>query len=533
MATIFSASCEGITTILTRLEGTFLKGFADMKIIGNTSEVCRDGKERAKAALETLGYHIPPRRLIISLTPGELKKDGSQFDLPLSVLLAILIRQDSSHRSDLSQYLFAGELGLDGEIRPVKGIIALSLTAISSGLKGVIISQENLEEVLALKESSLLKNKNLAILGFKNLKDVLVWCFNDAKNIDPPIHQPSEPIKNKNLNSLTPNYDDMILNEDLYLSALTVAVGHHSLILRGAPGTGKSMFAQLLPSIFPPMSSKDHIEAMKIYSSYLEKLPQFLIEGRPPYRAPHHQASANSILGGSEQPGELSLAHGGVLFLDEVTEFRRDLLESLREPLETKEVRVARAKKKLIWSANITLIAACNNCPCGWFGSSKKECTCPTPKLLAYRQRLSGPLLDRIDMHINVSEPRQNAGEIFIALSDREIISRTDDMRKKVSQSLEYSISRNQKLGVNYNSELSAEQLVQVSGHHVKDFSKLIDRVIPSTASNRSMLRCLRVARTLADLDPSEKMLDSHLEKAWSWQAEPAAIARGESFLYS
>jgi magnesium chelatase family protein len=326
-----------------------------------------------------------------------------------------------------------------------------------------------------------------------------------------------------------PDFDDMVLQPGIELAVLVAASGMHSLLLRGSPGTGKSMLAARLPSILPDLDPLEHVEAMRIHSTFTEKLPDAILCGRPPYRAPHHQASAAAVLGSAEMPGEISLAHGGVLFLDELTEFRRDLLESLREPLETGCVHVSRSRRKVVWSARIMLVAACNNCPCGWFGSSRRVCTCGAARRTAYWSRLSGPILDRIDLQVNMPEPDEATAAIFLRLARSSVPSKTKELAARVLRTRARAAARNVRFGVLSNRDLPAHQLVGASGLEPGEFARAVNATFPRAASSRAVLRALRVARTLADLDESETIRNGDLEQAWAWQAEAAARQRGET----
>lgn len=553
---VHSGVCDAMDTSLMKIECGFTRGFAGMQLIGNTTEVCRDGKERARAALESLGIHIPPRRLVVSLTPAEVKKDGGQFDLPIAVSLALLLCQQPPCR-DPSRWLFAAELGLAGEMRPVRGVVSFAVAAMAEGLEGIIVAPDNLAEIEVLTRRASQGQRALLPLAFASLREVLAWLF-DGNSLEArsPVRalSPYQEGSCKNQQQAV-NFDDMILHPSLELVAMTACAGMHSLLLRGSPGTGKSMLAARLTSILPALTDEDQIDAMRIYSASAERLPSSLLAGRPPYRSPHHQASAAAILGCPDAPGELSLAHGGVLFLDELPEFRRDLLEALREPLETGEVRVSRSRRKIIWKSRVVLVAACNNCPCGWFGSMRRPCTCPTARLLAYRQRLSGPILDRIDLHVNVPESNDATAELFIHLADRDAAglrvlrqthsekqlasassvngglceeAPTHKLAKRVAMARAQAKCRNSKFGVQLNRDLAAEHLLAASGLSAAEFAKLVNGIIPRAASSRSVIRCLRVARTLADLAGREALQMADLQQAWQWQAQPAAQQRGE-----
>lgn len=519
---VISASCDALSTNLITIESGFTRGFSGIQLIGNTSEVCRDGKERVKAALENMGISIPNKRIIVSLAPSDLKKDSNHFDLPIAVSLTQLLVHKKPHYNP-QNWLFAAELSLNGELRPVKGIVSFAIKAVASNLQGVVVSSENLPEVKALSKFGTHHFKDLSVKGFNNIKDLFNWLYNDIEN--QVINTPSNSSKEIFHQSIS-DFDDMLLSKEQEIVALTAATGLHSLILRGSPGTGKSMLASRLISILPSMPKKDHLEALQIQSSISEKVSSSLLKGIPPFRNPHHGASATAILGGTEKPGELSLAHGGILFLDELPEFRRDLLEALREPLETGEVKVARADKKVCWTAKVQLIAASNNCPCGWSGSKRRRCKCSQKKINNYRDRLSGPILDRIDIHFNMPEPSDAAKDLL--LNQYYKSNNTLRMKEKVIQARHFGYKRNKKYGIEFNRDIEASNALNISGLSEIALEKMLDKYISKSSSSRSIIRTLRVSRTLADLDQSAAIRDQDFANAWLWQAETAAKERGE-----
>lgn len=522
---VYTAVCDGSDPVLMRVECGFTSGFSGVQLVGNVTEVCRGGKERARVALERLGIKLPATRLVVSITPADLKCDGNHFDLPIAVTLALLL-MPRRPKVQPDQWLFAAELGLGGELRPVRGVISFAIAAAARGLAGLVVAEGNLAELGRLTQL-MSGGDSLQILAFRTLNDVLAWLKTD----DASAAVRADARHAAGPEASMADFDDMILPPMLERIAMTAAAGMHSLLLRGSPGTGKSMFAARLSSILPALSPKEHIEALKIYSAYAERVPAALIEGRPPFRAPHHQASAPAVLGNTEAPGELSLAHGGVLFLDELPEFRRDLLEALREPLETGEIRVSRARRKLSWTSRTLLVAACNNCPCGWFGSARKPCACQMSRLLAYRQRLSGPILDRIDLHVNVPEPAEASADLFTQLASRGGSGRTAAMRLTVARARLMALDRNGRFDARFNCDLAPRYLVAATGLPPDIFASYVNRHVPKTATNRSIVRAVRVARTLADLDAADVVRPSDVAEAWSWQAEKAAQGRGEDVL--
>jgi len=519
---VHSAVCDGTATFVVAVESSLTRGYANLQLIGNASEVCRDGKERARSALEHCGIVLPPRRIVISISPADVKKDGNHLDLPIAISLALLAT-GMSPALDPCDWVFAAELSLDGELRPVRGLVSFAIEALAQNKKGLVIAAGNRREMATLARFDDTRFQHLACQSFHSLAEVLAWL---AKG-EAPAEAPLDSVIPGPCDHTEPaSFDDMALDTSQETIALVVATGLHSLMLRGTPGTGKSMFAQRLASILPDMGQGDHLDALKITSSYSSLIPRPLLRGRPPFRNPHHQTSAAALLGSTDGPGEISLAHGGILFLDEFPEFRRDLIEALREPLENGEVRLARARGRIHWPARFILVAAANNCPCGWFASSQKRCICTTQKLLAYRLKFSGPVLDRIDLHCNT---QGMAGAPHESLFKRSAESqRSQRLRELVAAARAFGKERNQSLGVVSNRDLPAQRLTEASGLSESGFSALIRPYVAESPSPRAIVRALRVARTLADLGASAAIRERDLALAWGWQAEPAARARGE-----
>ena len=517
---ISCASTNAMETSLVQVEAGFMRGFTGISLLGNASEVCKHGLERARSALEASGFSIPQRKILISLLPADLKKDGSQLDLAIAVTLLLLV-SDIKPNVELERWLFIGELALDGSIRPVKNVISYAIQGAYHNLSGMIVAKENQSDLLCL--DGLSGFDNFKFLSFSSLRELKSWIFEGRLPCQTKPAQVCEPADEKL------GFDDMVLSDELMKIALIVSTGKHSVLFYGPPGTGKTMFSSRLVNIFPHLDAQDFFESLKIHSSFALKLPKSLLVGKPPFRSPHHQTSSAAVLGTPDSPGEISLAHGGLLFLDELPEFRRDVIESLREPLEAGVIQVSRANMKGAWKCEFTLIAACNPCPCGWLGSKQRRCMCPTTKIQAYRRKLSGPVLDRIDLHVNLFENNINQSDLLTTLNGASSQGgQTAQLRNKVCQAREFAMKRNKKLMVKSNKDLKPNLLLEASGLGGSDFKQLVQKTMPKGISHRSMVRSLQVARTLADLEQRPQINELDIKSSLKWQAEAAAKERGD-----
>ncbi|MCX6123943.1 MAG: ATP-binding protein, partial [Proteobacteria bacterium] len=521
---------DGVEARIIRVESSFGKGFSGLQLIGNTGQIVDDGKERARMALERLGLSLPAKRLILSVSPGHIKVDGSHLDLACAIAMAGQMIE-SPPTIDTKRWVFAAEIGLGGELRPVPGAVCHGVAAMAGGMDGVVVALDNLPELRALEAVSAHSGRAIVYQSFGTVKEVLDWLWTGTRVLADLL--PTEglgPAFGVGVNRPAlkrPDFSDMQLTDDARLVALVAAAGRHSLLLRGAPGCGKSMFAQRLVSLLPDLSPEDHLAALQIHSAHPEPLTSEILAGKPPYRSPHHFASVAAMLGAGPCPGEVALASGGVLFLDEFPEFRRDVIEALREPLENGEVSVSRAHAKRVWRANALFVAASNNCPCGWRGSSLRKCVCPESRVDAYQNRLSGPILDRIDLHVTLPERQAGlsvSGALFSCLGGT-----ASAMVAQVSAARKRSAERNQAYGVCFNRDIPSTRIPEACGGNSKDLEICIQEIMPRDMSTRAMVRCLRVARTIADIEGQDLVLKSHIQRALSWQPRLSLIRAGNT----
>ncbi len=512
-----SIALDGPEPRIVTVESSYTSGFSGIQLVGSSSELCRDGKERAKTALEHMGIRLSHKRILINLAPSHIPKAANHFDLPIAVSLACLTRDEPSV-NDPSQWLFAAELSIDGSLRPCRALVPMALCALKAGLKGLILAQDQAYDGQTLQQLSSFR-ESPRIYYFSHLDQVLRWLFWGESSFE------EAKVSRTKDKAYLPNFGDMQLTPELEKLALTCALGRHSLLLRGSPGSGKSMFAYRLPSLISPLQGHEHLEILDLHSRLWEQLPQGLLEGHIPFRNPHHTASPQALLGTDQVPGELSLAHRGLLFLDELPEFRRDVLEALREPLELGYVQIARASRKWRWPAAPQFIAACNNCPCGWFGSNYRLCRCSTSKLQHYWTKLSGPLLDRIDLHYCM--PERPIHKIASSTDSTEH-SQSSLLSEALEKARDWLATGPHSLADGLPWITTWEQLRDGSACSSKEWHELLSLLEAWHLSQRALIRVLRVSRTLANLDRSGKIRPQDVLQALRWQHIYLAKMYGE-----